>query len=64
MTFYTDRTGPRCQVELQILRAACFQSDRPGLGIMLTKQLQLPVIPCSFRKHKQRNLIKKSQNKG
>lgn len=31
-----------------------------GLGIMLTKQLQLPVIPRSFRKHEQRNSIKES----
>jgi len=50
--------GPRCQVGFQIWPAACFQSDSSGLGIMLTKQLQLPVIPSSFRKHKQRNSIK------
>lgn len=52
--------GQRGQVGFQIWPAACFQSDRSGLGIMLTEQLQLPVIPCSFRKHKQRNSIKES----
>ena len=50
--------GANCQVGYKMWPAACFQSDKTGLGIMLTKQLQLPVIPCSFRKHKQKNSMK------
>lgn len=50
--------GQRCQVGFWIWPPAYFQSDRSGLVTMLTEQLQLKVIPCSFRKLKQTNSVK------